>query len=135
QDRLSCASCSASSVGNSTIGGLVGTFSNHFGRGVLNDGTFFIDTPNRLVLDDTNGVEDVYAWKDGVATLVSTGTNPKPSNFADATADGSSVFLRTSQQLVPQDNDKSVDLYDAVVDGGIASQYPPPAPASCKGEA
>src|SRR5262249_1954172 len=98
------------------------------------DGTFFIETPNALLSRDVNGIEDVYAWRDGSTELISTGTSEEPSTFGDATADGSEVFFLTSQSLVKQDTDEYVDLYDHRELGGLASQWPPGSPAACEGE-
>jgi hypothetical protein len=131
---LACVSCDGPGLGHSHLGGTDGSFSNHHGRSVLGDGTVFFNTPNPLLSRDTNGVGDVYSWKHGSLNLISTGTSAQESNFADATPNGTNVFLRTSQQLVSQDTDQSVDLYDARVDGGIAAQNPPPSPAACNGE-
>ena len=41
----------------------------------------------------------------------------------------------TVQSLVGQDTDQIRDIYDASVNGGIASQNPPTPPPSCEGEA
>jgi hypothetical protein len=67
--------------------------------------------------------------------LISSGTSPEPSYFADASAGGDDVFLFTLQSLVGQDKDQLVDIYDARVGGGIAAQNPPPAVPPCEGEA
>jgi hypothetical protein len=133
--ELTCVSCSGPGAGHSELGGYDASFSNLPGRSVLDDGTVFFNTPNKLAFRDTNAVEDVYAWREGKATLVSSGVSDQPSNFADATPDGGNVFFRTSQQLVGLDVDQSVDLYDARLDGGIAAQNPPPPMPPCEGEA
>ncbi len=135
--HLTCLSCNGPGEGNSVLGGQdfhETAAPGYYPRAVLNDGTVFFDTPNRLVPHDVNGVGDVYAWRDGELMLVSTGTSERPSNFADATPDASSIFFRTGQPLVGQDTDLSVDLYDARVDGGLAGQNPPGAPPPCEGE-
>src|SRR5690606_24343527 len=106
----------------------------HFPLAVLEDGSVFFDTPNQLLANDVNGVMDAYRWRQGSRWLVSTGTDSSPSNFADATPDGSSVFFRTGERLVPQDVDGNNDLYVARVGGGLAGQYPPPEPPPCEGE-
>jgi hypothetical protein len=121
-------------------------------RNLSEDGsTVFFDSPDALVPGDTNGVRDVYEWEvaghgscsavsatfsassGGCLYLISTGTSPAPSWFADASASGSDAFLFTYQQLVGQDEDQLEDIYDARVGGGIAAQNPVPAP-SCEGE-
>jgi hypothetical protein len=86
---------------------------------------------------DVNGREDVYRWKDGVRTLISTGKSPDPSIFMDVSADERDVFFLTSERLVAQDNDRIQDLYVARRGGGIAAQNvaPPADEAGCDGDA
>jgi hypothetical protein len=108
---------------------------------------FFFQTADALLPSDTNGLADVYEWEaDGAGScqssaedggciyLISTGTSTEPSYIADASASGDEVFFFTEQQLVGQDEDNLVDVYDARVEGGLASQNPQHAPA-CSGEA
>ncbi len=135
--QLTCTSCAGPARGDSSLGALAqkAIVGGYAGRAVLNDGSVFFDTPNRLVGRDSNGIEDVYRWRDGNTSLISTGTSGQPSNFADSTPDGSNVYLRTDQRLVGADIDSGTDLYDARVDGGIAAQNPPGSPPPCEGEA
>ncbi|HWA54660.1 MAG TPA: hypothetical protein VG816_10845 [Solirubrobacterales bacterium] len=62
----------------------------------------------------------------GCIYLLSTGKSKYPSLFADASASGDDVFFFTRDQLVGQDKDEIQDVYDARVNGGLASQNPPP---------
>jgi hypothetical protein len=66
--------------------------------------------------------------------LISSGTSPEPSYFGDADEEGDNAFFFTEDQLVGQDKDELIDVYDARVGGGIAAQNPPVVPA-CEGEA
>lgn len=136
--QLTCVSCDGPGRGDSGLGGLenreVG-LGDDYAHAVLDDGTVFFDTPNRLLSRDANGVGDVYAWREGELQLISTGMSKQSSNFGDASLDGRNVFIRTNQPLVKQDIDGSVDVYDVRVDGGLAAQNPPGAPAPCEGEA
>lgn len=76
-----------------------------------------------------------YSSQDrGCLYLVSTGTSSSPSYFGDASASGDDAFVFTSAPLVPQDKDQLLDIYDAGVGGGLASQHPV-VPPSCEGEA
>src|SRR4029077_11145476 len=102
----------------------------------------FFESVAALLPRDTNGVQDVYEWEQqgvgscqgssatfsassgGCLYLVSSGTSPQPSFFADASASGSDVFFFTFQPLVGQDVDGLVDVYDARVGGGFAAQNP-----------
>jgi hypothetical protein len=97
---------------------------------------FFFETAEALVSRDTNGVYDVYEWEaketgscesesqnGGCLYLISSGTDPQPSNFLDASANGDHVFFFTEQQLVPGDQDVLFDVYDAGVGAGLAAQH------------
>jgi hypothetical protein len=128
-------------------------------RNLSADGNrLFFETTEALVAEDTNGLEgcptfeagsnsfpscqDAYMWEasgegscesqaqnGGCLYLLSTGTDPQPSFFADASASGKDAFLITSRQgLVPEDQDQLFDVYDARVEGGLASQNQPPKP-------
>jgi sugar lactone lactonase YvrE len=92
----------------------------------------------------TPACQDVYEWEapeegscskgaaafsvlnEGCVYLISTGKSPYPSYFADASETGKDVFFFTRQRLVGQDTDELQDVYDARVEGGLASQNPPP---------
>jgi hypothetical protein len=132
--HLSCASCSnAPSRGPASLDLGRPVISNHSPRSVLDNGDVFFNTPTSLASRDTNGVGDVYMWRDGKSSLISTGTSPDESTFAEATPDGRDVFFRTTQRLVGIDVDSAGDLYDARVEGGIAGQNPGGAPPPCEG--
>jgi hypothetical protein len=135
-ETLSCASCVHASGGNvaSSLGAQDTTVSQYVGRTMLDDGRLFFTSGEALVPRDTNGRRDAYTWKDGVVSLVSTGTSPQDSTLVEASADGRDAFFMTSQQLVGIDKDDSVDLYDARVGGGLALQNPPSADTSCQGD-
>jgi hypothetical protein len=124
----------------------------------------FFETPDKLVAADVNGddsclppslvsgqvsfsCQDVYEWEadgsgschssaqnGGCLYLLSSGTSSEASYFGDASASGNDVFLFTVQPLVAQDKDQLIDIYDARVDGGIASQNEMPRPI-CEGDA
>jgi hypothetical protein len=103
----------------------------------------FFETTQPLVALDTNGTDDVYEWvatgtggcttPRGCIYLISTGGSSSPSHFLDATASGNDVFFLARQQLVGQDTDQNLDVYDARVGGGFPQ--PPPATAPCSGDA
>jgi hypothetical protein len=92
---------------------------------------------------------DVYEWEavgapggscskvevnGGCLYLLSSGQSSEPSDFVDASADGSNVFIATSSRLVPADRDAIFDLYDVRTGGGLAGQFTEPA-TPCEGEA
>ncbi len=134
-NQLRCVSCNPAGgppTGLVEIGGVPygPGISHYFPRAVLNDGRLFFDTTDRLLPADTNGRYDVYEWQDGALSLISGGSSNLASHIADVSSDGSDVFFRTGQQLVGQDRDQSLDLYDARVDGGFPA---PPKPSECIG--
>ena len=103
-------------------------------QNVSEDGrTVFFQTAQPLVPTDVNGTQDVYRWRDGTASLISTGQSPQKSYLWAADADGSDVFFVTRQALVAADEEEgSASIYDARIDGGFAS---PASAAECVGEA
>jgi hypothetical protein len=93
-------------------------------RNVLDDGKVFFESEDSLVPEDGNGKIDVYEWAKGSPALISSGTSGSDSHFANANPSGSDVFFLTREKLVGIDVDSNVDLYDARVNGGLASQNP-----------
>lgn len=146
-DSLQCVSCARSGsvpVGRTLIEftaeeagtTLEGTpASSHLGRGISDDGRYaFFSSFSPLVPDDTNGTFDAYEFdlRTSEVHLLSSGTDPEPSFFADASANGSDSLVITHQKLSAWDTDAAYDLYDARVDGGVPEPRPRPAP--CEGE-
>lgn len=97
----------------------------------------FFNSSDPLLAQDSDGVQNVYEWEaagagsctsssqdGGCLYSISSGQSPDPSYLADASASGDDVFFYTDQQLVGQDTDQLYDIYDARVDGGLASQWP-----------
>jgi hypothetical protein len=92
-----------------------GAFGANF-RGSSADGTrVFFQTAEPLVSEDTDASMDVYERSGGTTTLVSTGPSggngPNSAVFLAASSDGSKVFFRTAEQLVPADTDSAQDIY------------------------
>jgi hypothetical protein len=144
-EQLRCVSCNPSgalSTGNAELaslppaGGLIGGNPARGTRNITPDGaTVAFESPDPLVAADSNGVVDVYEWRNGVVQLVSSGTAATGATFGDITPSGRDIFFLTRQSLVGIDTDENIDLYDARVGGGIAAQNPPPQPAPCASEA
>jgi len=146
-DELVCASCTVAEPESGTyiLGGSEFLIQ-RLPRNLSDDGArlFFLSF-EALVPQDTNGLEDVYEYDaaSGKVALISPGTDViAPGNvgveadyFGDATPDGSDVFFFSREPLVPVDEDEYVDVYDARVDGGLASQHPAPPAAPCTGDA
>jgi hypothetical protein len=120
------------------------------GLNITSNGTAFFESTNALTPLAVNGYPNsdpgfanVYEYHDGDVQLISDGQQgevgailgSKPTNgtqLLGATADGGGVLFASARQLVPQDTDSQVSLYDARVDGG----FPAPAVAGgCEGTA
>jgi hypothetical protein len=101
-------------------------------RNLLEDGTVYFISEDKLVPADSNNRFDVYQWKGGSPQLISTGQSNADAEFLGASASGNDVFFLTRQQLVGSDQDNEVDVYDARVGGGFPEQQTPP---PCQGDA
>jgi hypothetical protein len=150
-NKLVCASCNPTGlppVGGSSIPRTIGRpsvtgwqSSTVQQRYLLDDGRLFFNSGDALLAQASDGQQNVYEYEPdalgschsagGCIYLISSGTSSGPSQFMDASTDGSNVFFTTSQQLVAQDGDEVLDLYDARVDGGFSAAVSPP----CGGEA
>lgn len=114
------------------------------------DGTrVFFNSSDQLTPGVVNSnVDNVFEWEaDGAGScvtvggcvyLLSSGASPDPSEFLNATPTGGDVFILTREQLLPQDTDNNVDVYDARVGGGFPAPSggsPPPCTdvTSCRG--
>jgi DNA-binding beta-propeller fold protein YncE len=100
-------------------------------RYLFDDGRLFFNSDDALVPQDVNGEEDVYEYEPpgigscatasttysersgGCVGLISSGTSPREAGFLDASEGGGDVFFITSEKLVAQDFDTSLDIYDA----------------------
>jgi hypothetical protein len=105
----------------------------HLQRNVLDDGRVFFDTPNALLSIDGNGRPDVYEYQNGDLHLISSGTSSEPSFFYDASLSGDDAYFVTTQQLLSQDTDGALNVYDARVGGGLTE--PPATISPCGGQA
>jgi hypothetical protein len=150
--ELVCASCNPSgepepggSGGSIEVGGgAPGPDAETRLRRNLSDdgGRLFFNTDEALVPRDTNGLQDVYEYDvaSGQVALISTGTagEEQPvdtTGFADASPSGDDVFFQTRQRLVGVAQAGVLNIYDARVGGGLASQNPPAPGAPCTGDA
>ncbi len=139
--KLQCVSCrpdgsvaqgDATDVARTFTGGTATT--SHVNQPLSADGSkVFFSTTEPLVQQDTNGKSDVYEFDSvsGTVHLLSSGTDSADSFFMDASANGSDAFLATRQSLVGWDTDRSYDLYDARVGGGLPE---PVVPVPCSGD-
>ncbi len=107
-------------------------------------GRLFFDSFDALTASDqAPGVENVYEYEPegqggctrtgGCTFLLSSGRGKRDASFLSADETGKNVFFTTRQQLLPEDQDELVDLYDAREGGGF--ERPPTPPAPCVGDA
>lgn len=94
--------------------------------------TVFFETEEGLVPQDQNEVQDVYEWKQGEVSLISSGLGETASYLYAASPDGDDVFISTYVSLLAVDLDGGgASLYDARVGGGFPTA-PPDLP--CQGD-
>jgi hypothetical protein len=100
-------------------------------RGVTDDGSrIFFDSREPLVPQDVNGVRDVYEWRRGVVSLLSSGRGTREANLMGITHTGESVFFTDTAQLSTEDHDETQDVYMAREGGGFLESIASP----CSGE-
>lgn len=102
------------------------------GLGVMTDSAgsgehvAFFQSKSRLVAGDLDGGYDVYQWRDGELSLVTSGAvDSKDSLYKGNDRDGRNVFFVTRDRLSWQDYDDVADIYTARVGGGIEEPDPP----------
>jgi hypothetical protein len=105
---------------------------------ISNDGSVVaFQSTEALTPDAAVGYPNVYEYHAGALSLISdgqdraTGQSGTGSELVGMDGSGGDIFFKTADQLVPQDADTQVDLYDARSAGGFAA---PAAPAACEGE-
>jgi hypothetical protein len=113
--------------------GRIGQDSTYQPRYLSDSGRLFFDSPDALVPQDTNGLEDVYEYEPvgvggctgasatfssrsgGCLNLISSGTASTESAFLDASETGNDVFFLASDHLTAADADSGYDVWDAHV--------------------
>ena len=106
------------------------------------DGSYvFFESSAALTPQALEGFKNVYEYHSGQVSLISDGRDitligavgrlTSAVKFLGTDASGADVFFTTGDQLVGQDTDSNMDIYDARIGGG----FPAPAvPPSCEGE-
>ncbi len=94
----------------------------------------FFETRSRLAPQDTNSGQgtgdywDVYEWREGKLSLISSGNTEDDAYYSGNSTDGRDVSFQTSQRIDPREiSEHDVDIYDARVGGGFP-YTPPPIP-------
>jgi hypothetical protein len=90
--------------------------------------TVIFGTSEALSRDDTNGVGDVYSWRDGQVSLISAGA--QGGSPVGITPSGRDIFFETAAPVLPADRDLIGDIYTARVGGG----FTPRPPVACSGD-
>jgi hypothetical protein len=91
-------------------------------------------TTEGLVPRDGNGATDIYLWKNGRVSLISSGAAGNNVNESEFAIDpsGQDIYFITGEALSPSDGDSVNDVYDARVGGGFSVTE---ATTGCSGEA
>lgn len=148
---LACVSCNptgarsqgAARIAAATVNGAGPSASTSYKPRALVAGgnRLFFESPDPLVLGDTNNAPDVYQWEaqgvgdcaraGGCVALISSGRAEGGDRFLDASADGADAYFVTGRSLVEADPGGG-DVYVARVGGGFPV---PSAPIPCLGDA
>ncbi len=108
-------------------------------RSMSGDGAYVVfESDDALTLGAAVGSPNVYEYHSGQVRLISDGLDlsigqgESPStSLLGIDESGKNIFFTTADQLVPQDGDTQVDIYDARVEGGF---LPATASARCEGD-
>lgn len=93
---------------------------------VAGDRIAFFESRSRLLPDDHNDVYDVYQWRNGELSLISTGAaDADDTLYRGNDRTGRNVYLSTRDRLTWQDHDAVLDVYVARIGGGFAEPTPP----------
>jgi hypothetical protein len=138
--ELTCVSCSprgdppvSEPSLQSIVRGTPTTALSHIANVTEDGAAVFFQTGDPLVAGDVNGSQDVYEWKDGTVSLISSGQGGAPNYIYGATPSGSDVFFVTNDVLSRRDrNGNGQKIYDARVGGGFAE---PSSPSACEADA
>jgi hypothetical protein len=94
----------------------------HSHNAVTDDGAAIVFSTEEALspVVDGNGVSDVYMWRDGKVSLITTGAVGAGGREAAIDADGQDIYFTSPGALSPADPDNVDDVYDARVGGGFS---------------
>jgi hypothetical protein len=137
--QLTCVSCrpdgspSQGSADLDSQGYGIPNAPNYHNRAITKDGSVVFTSTDRLVPDDQTDSQDVYIYRDGGVSLLTSGAGDSPSFIGDVSDDAKNVVVVTRSALVAADQDaEEFDVYDVRVDGGFLT--PPPLRDPCRGD-
>jgi hypothetical protein len=94
---------------------------------VPGDRIAFFQSRSRLVPDDMDDAYDVYQWRNGVLSLLTTGASASDGAiYRGNDRSGRNVYFATVDSLTWQDVDAVADVYVARLGGGIPRPIPAP---------
>jgi hypothetical protein len=125
-DGLSCITCRSDGPPPSSFMVMAGDQINT--RAQSDDGsTVVFDSGDSLTPQDVNGMRDVYMWRDGSLSLVSSGRGTAGSFSNGISADGHTVFFTTLDRLTDETTQATQKMYVARLGGGFHKPSPTPA--------
>jgi hypothetical protein len=138
--RLVCVSCDPGGqrpVGSASIGVRTGGVSANTPfyrpRVLSDDGSrLFFSSPDPLLPGLSTGHPAILEYEHGDLGLIADPSSGTSDIFLDASPSGNDVFFATRDQLVPADQDRLVDIYDARAGGGLPESL---SGAQCAGDA
>jgi hypothetical protein len=108
--------------GGSRVPGLLGVATE---PDVAGDRVAFFQSRSRLVPEDIDDAMDVYEWRNGELSLLSSGNSSEGAFYSGNGSSGRDVFAITRDRWTWDDIDAVRDAYDARVGGGFDQPSPP----------
>lgn len=137
EESVACLSCPADGVATRdvpfTLSGSAFAVMSH-SRPVTDDGeTFFFTAYDALVAADQNEGPDIYQWRDGEPSLITSGITQYTGfvpGVVSVSPDGQDLIFLDIARLGHEAQDDSWKVYDARVGGGFLA--PPAPPSGCQ---
>jgi hypothetical protein len=121
ENEMTCLTCrSGAPNAPSTLGGGMGFVGRNRFANLTPDGAVVFSSSEKLVPQDVSAGRDIYQWRDGVVSLITSGRSARDTFYYGMSADGRDIVFSTTDALAPQDlggNDQ--DMYVARANGGF----------------